>query len=102
MDTMIIFDMDGTLWNTIDATYLGSKIITDKYDLNTVTMKTIRNNMGAPIEQSQDEYLRSNKIKNKSKIMDEIASSIRKEIESGNGITIYPYAYDTLKKLSQK
>lgn len=102
MDTMIIFDMDGTLWNTIDATYLGSKIITDKYDLNTVTMKTIRNNMGAPIEQSQDEYLRSNKIKNKSKIMDELASSIRKEIESGNGITIYPYAYDTLKKLSQK
>ena len=102
MDTMIIFDMDGTLWNTIDATYIGTKLITNKYNLDTVTMKTIRNNMGASMEQTINDYLSSNTITNKEEIMDEIEKSIRKEIEKGKGITIYPYVYDTLKKLSQK
>lgn len=46
MNKAIIFDLDGTLWNTIDATYETANLVAQKYHCKAISKETIFHNYG--------------------------------------------------------
>ena len=46
MNNYLLFDMDGTLWSTVELTQEASKIISEKYDYFNIT--AITNNQYGP------------------------------------------------------
>ena len=55
---IIIFDLDGTLWDTIDATYQATMNITSKRnDINKISKKTVKTGMGLSFEENVEHYM---------------------------------------------
>ena len=66
---MIIFDMDGTIWNTVDATYEAAKTVTTKHGLKEISKKVIEENMGETYENVKNGYMPEYDDETKEKIM---------------------------------
>lgn len=55
---MIIFDLDGTLWDTVEATYKAVNTITSKYDdIKPITLDTVKNGMGLSSAENSKNYM---------------------------------------------
>ncbi len=102
MIEMILFDMDGTLWNTINTTFKASQIISDKYeDVKDISKETVVKSMGlgfSDVAKNYMPYLEKNK---RESILKEIMAK-NLEIIKNEGADIYPFVYEGIKKLSKK
>lgn len=99
---MIIFDLDGTLWETIDATYEATKIITNKHkELKPITRETIIKGMGLSTIENATNYIPYMPAEEGIKYMKEISEKTSEIINKDN-VIIYNGVIETIKKLSKK
>ena len=71
---MIIFDLDGTLWETIEATYEAANLIADKHmELRKISKETIVRGMGLNSEENASNYMPYISTENGLKYMKEIS-----------------------------
>ena len=96
---MIIFDLDGTLWNTEKTTLKAAQEIVKKYDeVQDITLDMVRKGMGlSEIENARNymPYLDDDKALYYLRLID---STNRKYIEN-EGAMVYTGVVDTIKKL---
>lgn len=99
---MIIFDLDGTLWQTIEATYEAANIITKKYaELKPISKETIIKGMGLSTLENARNYIPYIPPKQGIKYMKEISQKTS-EIINENNVVIYDGVIETLKELSKE
>lgn len=99
---MIIFDMDGTLWDTTLVTYEAANEIVSNYDeLKPISMEQIIGGMGLNIEEVSKKYMPYIDLDKACKYELEI---IKKNLEiiDEKGANIYDGVLDVIRKLSQK
>lgn len=98
----IIFDLDGTLWSTIESSVKAVSEIKSKYKdiINDVTEEDIRNSMGLPFDAIVEKYYG---YLEKSKAEKYTRESMELNIKNlmKNGGTLYPKMQETIKKLSK-
>lgn len=99
---MIIFDMDGTLWNTVDTTLEAANIIANKYDeVKEFTIDTIEKGMGLSTKENAANYMpyldEEKAIYYLKKITEE-----NLKIINDKGAHIYDGVIETIKTLSKK
>lgn len=98
---MIIFDLDGTLWETINATYEAANIIVDKHkDLKSISKETIIKGMGLGTEENEKNYMPYIDIEQGVEYMKEISEKTSEIINKDN-VTIYDGVIETIKSLSR-
>ena len=99
---MLIFDMDGTLWDTTKTTLEAANIVADEYsEVKPFEMTTVKRGMGLSSKENAKNYF---------PYLDEekglfYLSEIRKEnfkLINKKGAHIYDGVLDTLKSLSKK
>lgn len=99
---MIIFDLDGTLWEAMETTYKSANEIMKKHNINhEITKETVANTMGCNFEESAKNYMPDIEREERLLLMKEIIeyNSMKLAEEGGN---LYPNLEDTLKKLKEK
>lgn len=98
----IIFDLDGTLWNTIDSCVKSIAEIKSKYEdiTNDITAEDIENSMGLPFDAIVKNYYG---YLEKSKAEKYTRESMELNIKNlmKNGGTLYPKVKETIMKLSE-
>lgn len=99
---MLIFDMDGTLWDTTKTTLEAANIVADRYEeVKPFEMVTIKRGMGLSSKENAKNYFPY--LEEKKGLF--YLSEIRKEnfkLINEKGAHIYDRALDTLKSLSKK
>ena len=99
---MIIFDLDGTLWETIDATYEAANIVVDQHaELKKISKETIIKGMGLGIEDNEKNYMPYIELNKGIGYMKEISDKTS-EIITEKNIKIYDNVPETIIKLSKK
>lgn len=99
---MIIFDLDGTLWETIEATYIAANIIVEKHkELKKISKETIIKGMGLSSLENASNYIPYIPAKIGIKYMKEISQKTSEIINEKN-VVIYDGAIETLKELSKE
>lgn len=97
----IIFDLDGTLWDTFDSTKKSCDKITKTEKIDSISEKTIKSCMGLSFEECAHMYF-PNLSKEKSEILlKNILHENNKNLEK-NGGKLYPNTIETIKKLREK
>ncbi len=97
----IIFDLDGTLWEVIDSTWISANEITKKYGLGEITRETICRVFGLNKQDSAKLYFPDLEFNESSKLLDEIAVINIQNLKT-NGGNVYTNLNKVLFKLSQK
>ena len=54
---MIIFDLDGTLWDTLDATYEGANKIAAKMKIDPISKEQVTSGMGMSFSDIAKHYM---------------------------------------------
>ena len=98
---MLIFDLDGTLWETIDTTLEAANIVADKYNLKTVTKQTVEKGMGLSSIQNTVNYMPEVDTNTALKYIAEICE-VNFELIKQKGAHVYDGVDEVIKKLSQK
>lgn len=97
----ILFDLDGTLWEVIDATYESVSEIVNKYNLVQVSKKTICNTFGLNKVESAQSYFPYLKQDEALKMLEESEILKIKNLKKYGG-NLYPNLEDTIKILKDK
>ena len=97
----IIFDLDGTLWEVTDTTYLSVNEISRKYKINSVSKDTVISCFGLDKENTSLKYYPTLDRDFRLKLMDEIAILNINSLKISGG-NIYDGVKDTLELLSKK
>ena len=95
----IIFDLDGTLWEVIDANYYSANEISNKYNLNKISKKTICDSFGLSRLECSKIYFPNLEETKALKLMEEIAT-IKNKILKEQGGHLYPKLKETLVELN--
>ena len=99
---MIIFDLDGTLWNTAETTLEAANKIAQKYDeVKEFNINTIENGMGLNAKENAENYMPYLEEKKRLEYLKEINNTTI-EIIGKKGTMIYDGVKDTIKKLSKE
>ena len=99
---MIIFDLDGTLWETIDATYIAANFIVEKHkELKKISKETIIKGMGLSSLENASNYIPYIPAEIGIKYMKEISQKTSEIINEKN-VVIYNGVIETLKELSKE
>lgn len=98
---MIIFDLDGTLWETTDATYEGANEICTKMKIDSVSREKIANGMGMSFSEIAKYYMPKLDKDLREQIMEQIIAKTRKTILE-KGANVYNGVNDVIINLSKK
>ena len=98
----IIFDLDGTLWSTVDSAVRCLSVIKSKHQdiLQDLSSEDVRKAMGLPFEEGAKVYygyLEKEKMMQYAKE----AFVLNTENLQKHGGTLYPNVYETMKQLSK-
>lgn len=99
---MIIFDLDGTLWDTTMNTYKAANIIASLYDeVKEISLDIIKKGMGLGEKENAKNYM---PYLNEDKAVYYLNEIIKKNIETmdEDGAILYDGVYDTIVNLSKK
>lgn len=97
---MLIFDMDGTLWDTSETTLKSANQIASKYNLKPFTMQTINNGMGLSFKENVVNYFSYLDKDTGSKYLQELCDNTINLIDE-EGTHIYDGVIDVIKELSK-
>ena len=101
MNNYLLFDMDGTLWSTVDVTQEASKIISEKYDyFNEVEKEVVISCMGKPFKEVAYEYMPYLNDETAALLLNELSVECRKLIEEKGGV-LYPDVKEILPLLKK-
>lgn len=99
---MIIFDLDGTLWETEKITYKTANAVAKKYNLEKeITLDTIRKTMGCTFTEAAYNYIPELEKEERERIFSEILSINCKILEEFGG-NVYDRLEETLKTLKNE
>ena len=101
MKNTVIFDLDGTLWDVTEVTFLSANRITEKHNLKKISKETVRRGFGRNREGIVKLYFPEVKLPDSLKLADELSKETVAILES-NGGTLYPDVCEVLKDLSLK
>ena len=99
---MIIFDLDGTLWDTTMNTYKAANIVASFYDeIKEIDIDIVKSGMGLSTEENAKNYM---PYLNENKAVYYLNEIIKKNIETmdDDGAILYDGVYDTIINLSKK
>lgn len=104
MKNMIIFDLDGTLWDTADATY---QIVNDYLKNNNYSFEVSRDviveNMGYEFDVCAEHYFPKLEKKDALELLEKIYQEEERMLEEGLVIgKVFPNVEETFEKLSKK
>ena len=98
MKKNVIFDLDGTLWDTKEATYKAFNNIFRKYNYGEVSLQKVYDNFGNNRQQSIEHFLPSIDFDLANKILDEVDDEIMRLLKEDGG-NIYNGVDEVLNKL---
>ena len=101
MKKAIIFDLDGTLWETLDSYYESINEITKKYNLDRINKELICKNYGNSKSDAAKMLFPNLNESMAFKLLDETDELIIKNLNN-SGAYIYPGLEETLFNLKQK
>lgn len=102
MDTIILFDMDGTLWDVTQLTYEEiNKLLKNKGINYEVSMEKVKSSMGLTAPEVAENYMPEFSKEKRETILTELTSNTADRIAKEGG-NLYPYIEETLKELSSK
>ena len=104
MRNMILFDLDGTLWDTADKTYeIVNKYLKDNGYSYTVEKDVIVNNMGFEFDVCAERYFPKLNKKDALELLTKIYDYEEELLKDGLVLgKIFPNVTETIKKLSEK
>ena len=98
---VILFDMDGTLWNTADITYKVANEVGRNYiECIHIPKEAIDMSMGCGKEDSSRNYMPYLTKERREEIATVMMEKVTKELNKYGG-TVYPGVIDTIKELSK-
>lgn len=99
---MVIFDLDGTLWETTDVTYESANEIMNKYKINhEITKETIIKTMGCNFQESAENYMPDIDEEYRIRLLKEI-NDLNSQKLCRKGGKVYTNLEDVLIKLKKK
>lgn len=99
---MIIFDLDGTLWETIDTTYEVANLVASKHsDMSPISRETVIRGMGLGKEENANNYMPYLEKEKAVEYLNEISKENFKLI-SLKGANIYDGVKEVIIELSNK
>lgn len=99
---MIIFDLDGTLWNTEDVSYEVVKEIVKKYDfLQEITKDTIAKTMGCTFEETAEMFMPYLEKEKREEILQEMLDKTAEKLTVVGG-NLYDGLEEVLIELKKK
>ena len=101
MKNAVIFDLDGTLWETIDSTYVALNEVARKYNQKEITKEMVCSNYGNNKVESAELFFPTLPQEEAFKLLDE-ADIINMKNLNDNGGYIYPGLEDELFRLREK
>ena len=98
---VILFDMDGTLWNTSNITYrVANQVRKNHIECIQIPKEAIDMSMGCLLEDSSRNYMPYLDKEKREEIGTEIMHLVTKELTKYGG-DVYPGVIDTIKELSK-
>ena len=98
---MIIFDLDGTLWETTDLTYKSANEIMKKHNIShKITRETIENTMGCTFTEAAKNYMPNLDENTRITLMREINALNSKNLSEEGG-KLYPNLEKVLAELKK-
>lgn len=99
---MIIFDLDGTLWNTEECTYKSVNEVLKKYNIDEeISIEKVRSAMGTTFSETAEIYLPYFEKEKREAILSEMLNYNSLKLTKIGG-KLYPNLEKTLKKLNKK
>ena len=81
---IIIFDLDGTLWDTIKATYQATINVTSNInDINKISKNTVKTGMGLSFDENAEHYMPNLEKKKREEILNQINNETMKLLKAG-------------------
>ena len=101
MNTGIIFDLDGTLWEVIDATHSAVNEVATKNGFEPISRKTICDVFGTPREVCAKIYFPTLSVEEACKLMDESTIININNLQKSGG-NVFNHVKETIEELSTK
>ena len=98
---MIIFDLDGTLWDTVLATERSFTDVKEKYNLNNCDISCVKKGMGLSRGENLVNYYANYSKEKAEKYLSEVSINLNKYITE-DYITIYSGVKQIIKELSKE
>lgn len=99
---MVLFDLDGTLWNTEDVCYEVVKEVVDKYDfLQEITKETVSKTMGYTFEETAETFMPYLEKQKREEMLKEILDKAAQKLTEVGG-NVYEGLEEVLIELSKK
>ena len=101
MSKAVIFDLDGTLWETIDSTYAAINEVANKHQYGQISREIVCSNYGNNKSDSAKLFFPKLSPSEAFKLLDESGEINIKNLTTNGGF-IYPRLEETLFKLHEK